>query len=142
MDFEKASELVRLDFLNYMLHRIGLCDKWIRWIKFCLSYASILVLVNGSPTEEFFMNRGLRQGNPLAPFLFLLVAKGLSDLVREAEKKDLFDGVHVGSDNLSVPILQFVTPSTPHIYFNKGIKIQILIKSIFKTFLNTSFSNG
>ena len=35
-----------------------------------------------------------------------------------------------------------VTPSTPHIYINKGIKIQILIKSIFKTFLNTSFSNG
>lgn len=53
VDFEKASELVRLDFLNYMLHRIGLCDKWIRWIKFCLSYASILVLVNGSPTEEY-----------------------------------------------------------------------------------------
>ena len=35
-----------------------------------------------------------------------------------------------------------VTPSTPHIYINKGIKIQILIKSIFKTFLNTNFSNG
>jgi len=43
-----------------------------------------LVLINGSPTKEFKPKRGLRQGDPLAAFLFLIVAEGLAELVKEA----------------------------------------------------------
>ena len=42
--------------------------KWINWIKVYLSSATILVLVNGSPTKKFKLRRGLRQDHPLAPF--------------------------------------------------------------------------
>ena len=47
------------------------------WIKGCLASATVFVLVNGSPTEEFYPSRGLRQGDPLAHFLFIVVVEGL-----------------------------------------------------------------
>ncbi|XP_068487036.1 uncharacterized protein [Phaseolus vulgaris] len=61
---------------------MGFHSKWISWIRGCMESATISVLVNGSPTEEFKPSRGLRQGDPLAPFLFVVVAEGLAGLVR------------------------------------------------------------
>jgi len=59
--------------------------------------ATISVLVNGCPTEEFKPKKGLRQRDSLAPFLFLIITKGLIRLVREAKIASLFKGVEVGS---------------------------------------------
>ena len=60
VDFEKAYDSVRWEFLYDMLHRLGFHWKWIMWVKGCLTSASVSVLVNGSPTEEFYPTRGLR----------------------------------------------------------------------------------
>lgn len=76
-------------------------------MKCCVESSSTSVLVNGSPTKEFLVEKGFRQG-PLVPFLFLMVAERLSGLVREAERKRLFEGAQVRSGNLKVSILQFV----------------------------------
>ena len=94
-------------FLNYMISRLGFYEVWIKWIKGCVELASVSILVNGSPTDEFGMQRGLRQGDPLAPFLFLCEAEGLAALTREAEAKSLFEGVKVGDHQLEVHLLQF-----------------------------------
>ena len=72
------------DFLDYMMLRLGFDVKWIKWIKTCLNSATVSILINGCSTKEFRPSRGLRQDNhPLAPFWFLIVAKGLAGLVRE-----------------------------------------------------------
>jgi len=68
-----------------MMGRLGFDNKWVRWIKSCLESPTISILVNGSHTEEFKPKRGLRQGDPLASFLFLIVAEGLLGLVRKAK---------------------------------------------------------
>jgi len=60
VDFEKAYDSVRWEFLFDMLQRLGFHHKWIVWIRGCLESASVLVLVNGSPTKEFKPTRGLR----------------------------------------------------------------------------------
>ena len=81
--------------------------KWICWIEGCLKSTSISVLVNGSPTNEFIPHRGLRQGDPLAPLLFSIVAEGLTGLMREALDKSLFSSLLVGKNNIPVNILQY-----------------------------------
>jgi len=62
VDFGKAYNSVNWKFLYYMLDRLGFSPIWIKWIKACLESASVSVLVNGSPTEEFKPKRGLRHG--------------------------------------------------------------------------------
>lgn len=75
VDFEKAYDSVDWGFLEYMMIRVGICVKWVAWSKACVFAGSMSVLVNGSPTEEICIHRDLKQGDPLAPFLFLLAAE-------------------------------------------------------------------
>ncbi|KAJ9562173.1 LOW QUALITY PROTEIN: hypothetical protein OSB04_007333 [Centaurea solstitialis] len=60
-----------------------------------------------SPTKEFRMQKGLRQSNPLAPFLFFIVAEILKILVTEAKEKGVFDGIKVGYEEVGVSHLQY-----------------------------------
>jgi len=78
LDFEKPYDLVCWDFLYFMLGILGFGTKWVSWIKACLESCTIFVLVNDSPTQEFTPTKGLRQGDLLAPLLFLLKVVGLS----------------------------------------------------------------
>jgi len=107
VDFEKAYDSVRWDFLYDMLLRMGFHNSWISWIRGFLKSGSVSVLVNGSPTEEFKPTRGLRQGDPLAPFMFLVVAEGLAGIARQVMKTNLLTGLKIGNKMLEVCILQF-----------------------------------
>lgn len=70
---------------------MGFGQKWRSGILSCLSSARVSVLIKSSPTKEFSMERGLRQGDPLSSFLFLLVAGALLVLTLEAcEKGEYF----------------------------------------------------
>lgn len=69
------------------------------------------MLVNGSPTREFEPQRGLKQGDPLAPFLFLVVAKGLSGLINQAVNTGLFMGFVFGEESVEVSHLQYADDS-------------------------------
>jgi len=66
------------------------------------------VLVNGSPTKEFKSKKGLRQGDPLTPFLFLIVAQGLAGAIREAVEKDLLESVETRGKSIKVNMLHYV----------------------------------
>jgi len=107
VEFEKAYDSVRWSFMFDMLHRMGFHSKWVKWVKGCLESGTMSILVNGSPTEEFRPSRGLRQDNPLAPFLFLIVAEGLVGLVRKALKENLLRGVKVGRAEIECCMLQY-----------------------------------
>ncbi|XP_071739716.1 uncharacterized protein [Rutidosis leptorrhynchoides] len=86
---------------------IGLGAKWRKCILVCLSSASISILINGSPTQEFFMGRGVQQGDPSSPFLFILAAEGLNILIKAAVDRNLFNGVEVGSNKVLISHLQY-----------------------------------
>lgn len=64
-------------------------------------------MVNGSPTAEFTPQRELKQGDPLAPLLFNIVAEGLTGLMRKAQENNLFEGFTVGRNNVEISILQY-----------------------------------
>ncbi|KAJ9555354.1 hypothetical protein OSB04_009968 [Centaurea solstitialis] len=107
VDFEKAYDSVNWNFLLEVLESMGFGQKWRNWIRACLTTSRISVLVNGSPTEEFRMETGIRQGDPLAPFLFLVVAEGLHVMVEEAKVKGLFKGLKVGNKEVVLSHLQY-----------------------------------
>ncbi|XP_071725720.1 uncharacterized protein [Rutidosis leptorrhynchoides] len=106
-DFEKAFDSVNRIYLLGILRLMGFGERWIAWIDTCISSASVSILVNGSPTNEFMLSRGVRQGDPLSPYLFILATEGLSLLLKSAIEKNLFKGVKVGGDDVVVSHLQY-----------------------------------
>jgi len=132
VNYEKAYDSVNWDFLYYMLRRLGFSDRWIQWIKGCLESASVFVLVNGSPTREFFPRKGLRQGDPLAPFLFLIVAEGLAGVARVVEEKKLINNLEVGKDKVKVNMLQYADDTL--FFCEANAKSVFNIKAILQCF--------
>lgn len=132
VDFEKAYDSMSWDFLLYMLQRTGFCPKWVKWIEGCLKSASISILVNGSPSAEFIPSRGIRQGDPLAPFLFNVVAEGLNGLLKKAKQENLYKGFQVGRHNVNISILQYANDT---IFFGEAsMENAIAIKTILRVF--------
>ncbi|RVW93915.1 putative mitochondrial protein [Vitis vinifera] len=66
------------------MQSMGFGEKWTRWISWCISTASFSVLVNGTPAGFFNSSRGLRQGDPLSPYLFVIGMEALSRLILRA----------------------------------------------------------
>jgi hypothetical protein len=68
VDFGKAYGSVECEYLNSVMGKMSFSNKWRRWIMTCVRPATASVLVNGNPTNEFQLVRGLHQGDPLSPF--------------------------------------------------------------------------
>nr|GEY55493.1 RNA-directed DNA polymerase, eukaryota [Tanacetum cinerariifolium] len=96
VDFEKAYDSVIWDFLDDILLKFGFGEKWRLWIRSCLKPSRGSVLVNGSLTKEFQFYKGLKQGDPLSPFLFILVMESLHISFRRVVDAGLFKGIKIG----------------------------------------------
>ena len=76
---------------------MGFGEKWLKWIEFCIKTVRFSILVNGEPIGFFPSERGLRQGDPFSPFLFILAMEGLNSTVRVATQKNWLKGFKVGN---------------------------------------------
>lgn len=89
LDLEKAYDRIKWDFLEDTLNAAGLSNLWVNWIMQCVVGPSMSILWNGEKTEAFKPLRGLRQGDPLSPYLFVLCMERLCHLIEEKiEKKN------------------------------------------------------
>ncbi|GJZ61711.1 RNA-directed DNA polymerase, eukaryota [Tanacetum coccineum] len=95
VDFAKAYDSVRWDFLDDVLQSFGFGFKWRSWILGSLSSGMASVLVNGSPTAEFQFHCGLKQGDPLAPYLFILVMESLHLSFSRVVDAGIFKGIKI-----------------------------------------------
>ncbi|KAJ9565542.1 hypothetical protein OSB04_001508 [Centaurea solstitialis] len=106
-DFAKAFDSLNWNFLDNVLLQMGFGLRWRSWVKGLTRTTKCSVLINGVPSREFRMEKGIRQGDPLAPFLFILAAEGLSIVFREAQRSNIFKGIRPGNLQEELSLLQF-----------------------------------
>jgi len=94
IDSAKAFDTVNWRFLLGLLQHLGFSRQWVNWISIILSSASTEVILNGSPGRRICHARGLRQGDPLLPLLFVLVMEVLNALLRLADDQGLLCALH------------------------------------------------
>nr|GEU94818.1 RNA-directed DNA polymerase, eukaryota, reverse transcriptase zinc-binding domain protein [Tanacetum cinerariifolium] len=105
VDFEKAYDLYVLVLsarnasvlLDEILKKFGFGNKWRLWIQNSLRSSRGSILINGSPTEEFQFFKGLKQGDPLSPFLFILIMESLHLSFQRVVDAGLFTGINLNS---------------------------------------------
>nr|GEY43079.1 RNA-directed DNA polymerase, eukaryota, reverse transcriptase zinc-binding domain protein [Tanacetum cinerariifolium] len=100
VDFEKAFDSVSWMYVDFILDSHGFGSKWRSWIRACLHSSRASILINGSPTSEFSIKRGLRQGDPLSHFLFILVMEGLHCTMYNAVNSGLIREIKLGSSGI------------------------------------------
>ena len=90
-----------------MLRKIGFAELWISWLMLCISTVEYFVLFNGTTVVSVVLRRGLRQGCPLSPYLFIVCAEGLFAMIQDAEARGALHGFSVFRN----------APSISHIFF-------------------------
>jgi len=85
----KAYDRIEWTYLSAIMERLGFSRRWIDLIMKCVTTVSFSILFNGEKLEKFKPSRGIRQGDPISPYLFLLCAEGLSCLLNNSREHDM-----------------------------------------------------
>ncbi|XP_060961789.1 uncharacterized protein LOC133031999 [Cannabis sativa] len=107
LDMEKAFDRVEWDFLLAILNKFNFPTKFISLIHQCISSVTIRFNINGQISDSLHLSRGIRQGDPLSPYLFLLCSEGLTAALRLQEQRGSFRGISVARTVPSVSHLLF-----------------------------------
>eukprot|EP00253_Pinus_taeda_P031126 PITA_31126 len=135
IDLSKAYDRINWLYLRLLLTHLGFNYTFISWIMGCISNVSFVVLINGAASPFFKSQRGLRQGCPLSPLLFLLVVEGLSRLIHKARRTDKTKGIEVAI-NLYIKHLLFIDDI---LIFSNGSYNELKeFKNIFDLFMKAT----
>ena len=118
VDFSKAYDSLDWRFLWNVLRRRGFSETWIRWVKLCVTTPTFAILVNGRPQGGWIHpQRGVRQGCPLAPLLFILAVDALAICTGQLCHKGHLVGFQSPSIPGGIPLLQYADDTT---FFIRG----------------------
>ena len=95
LDIEKAFDSINWQFLMKIMRCMGFGPRWMRWIWRCISIVRFSVMVNGVPSGFFPSSKGLKKGDPLSPYLFILGMEVLSILLRRAMTGGFISGYSI-----------------------------------------------
>eukprot|EP00253_Pinus_taeda_P033434 PITA_33434 len=93
LDLEKAYDKISWAYIREVLIAYGFDHNYIRWVMALVTTSIFSILLNGSPSKPFKPSRGLRQGNPLSPFLFILMMEGLGNVIKSAKAEGKIQGL-------------------------------------------------
>ena len=107
LDMSKAYDRVEWHFLREMMQKMDFCSRWINWTMKCVETVSYSFNINGEVKEYIVPERGIRQGDPLSPYLFLMCSEGFSNLLTRAEEEKKISGLKISRKG----------PSLTHLFF-------------------------
>ena len=108
LDISKAYDRVEWSFLKQIMLKLGLPELWVDLAMETVQTASYSVLINGTPKGHIVPTHGIKQGDPLSPYLFLLGATDLSSLLRKATKTSRLHGITLCRGRVQISHLLFV----------------------------------
>ncbi len=124
VDFQKAYDRVNWGFLESVLSYLGFSSTFTNWILQCITIVSSSDLVNGGKTDQFSPSRGLRQGDPLSPYLFIICQEVLSRLI---DQQFILRNISGVSMNVSGPAINHVMFADDLMMFTKANRREVQI---------------
>ncbi|KAL5556883.1 hypothetical protein UlMin_039119 [Ulmus minor] len=107
----KAYDRVEWDFIQRVMNKLGFSEAWIRKLMACISSVTYSFQFNGRRFGHLTPTRGLRQGDPLSPYLFLLCGEGLSSLLHRYEQNGDLQGLRCGLRGPTISHMLFADDS-------------------------------
>ncbi|KAL6191896.1 hypothetical protein ACLB2K_038285 [Fragaria x ananassa] len=140
LDMSKAYDRMEWVFLEAVLLRLGFNEDWVRLVMQCVSTVSYSFFINGKPCGSLKPSRGLRQGDPLSPYLFLLCAEVFSALLEKKASMGLLQGVQICPGAPTIHHLLFADDS---LLFGKASSAECLtIRSVLAEYEAASGQQG
>ncbi|GMI87724.1 hypothetical protein HRI_002441700 [Hibiscus trionum] len=136
LDMSKAYDRVEWQFLESMMLKLGFNSSWVSIIMNCVRTMSYSVSINGFSSNIFSPSRGLRQGDPLSPYLFLICSEGLSTLLNLAHSAGNFTGARI---NRYAPVLTHLLFADDSLIFSEASAVSAhFIKDMLSTYAEAS----
>ncbi|KAL5567334.1 hypothetical protein UlMin_030498 [Ulmus minor] len=111
LDMAKAYDRVEWSFIRGVMNKLGFSEGWINKVMACVTSVYYSLLINGEKVGHIIPSRGLCQGDPLSPFLFLLCAEGLSSIIHMYERTVQLQGIQCGNSSPTISHLFFADNS-------------------------------
>lgn len=132
LDMSKAFDRVEWIFVKNIMLKLGFDVNFVSLIMNCLTSVSFSILINSHPKGNFLPSRGLCQGDPLSPYLFLLCSEGFSSLINNAEKCNLISGVSIAK--YAPPISHLLFADDSILFFKANTNSCFIINNILKEY--------
>lgn len=119
-----------------MLEAFDFEKRWIEWVYSMISTPIFSILVNGIPSNTFNATRGIRQEDPISPFLFIMAAEGLGRVIKREQREKRIKGLEPWGNNLAITHQQFVDDIM--LFGEVSIKEVRNIKRVLEIFMEAS----
>lgn len=110
-NMSEAFDRVEWNFLETLMEKMGFARKWVCWVMACVSTMSYTILLNGREHGFIRPERGIRQGDPISPFLFIICTEALMSVLNNAKSKGRLHGIQLAVGGPLVFHLLFVDGS-------------------------------
>jgi hypothetical protein len=138
LDMKKAYDRVEWNYLRAIMLKLGFHPSWVHMVMRLVTSVSFSVLFNGESLEKFLPSRGIRQGDPISPYVFVLAAEGLSCLLKSKVQSSAFKGIKVAASAPKPTVSHLLFADDSLLLFKADLENAREIKDVLQTYCRAS----